>query len=400
MNTYLLIISFFLSTIAHYFLLSKKGETLYANRKTFKISIFIFTFFQLLTAFLYVEKVTDVYLFKSAGNYLRQRIDFYWIDSDHTQYPFFPFLIFMHAGLDYMSETVPYLTFMFLIKSVLLIPLHYLAYWVQSNAQTALAGRKKYLELITSPIIYAVIFFHGQIDIILIAFFILSITYLEKKDSYKNMALSAVLFAASIASKTWSIVFSPLLLWHKRKDWKIIPYFLFTGFLLLTNVFLYTRYVDGSSVSTVLPALLKPGGPIGIWGITLLPPVTEYLMQHKLLIYALLLGVGYLLVIRTKYSRIKILTLFIMWLYIVSIHWAVQYLIWIIPFTILFSEWLGKKWVFQFHLVASIYVLLNYINVANNSETINRNIIMLIGVYLFALLVTKFIEKIKQPTML
>lgn len=394
MNTLLLTIYFFFFLAFNLFLTSEKGKKLFANQKKFKITVFIITFLQIIAAFLYQEVISDVFLFRGAGNHLRKRIDFYWIDSNHSQYPFFPFLIFMHAGLDWIAETIPQLEFTFLLKLVLLLPLHYLANWIKKGAKKKELGRQKYLELISSPLTYLIIFFHGQIDIILMAFFVLSFQFIDQeKINLKNIIKGAVFYAASIASKTWSMLFAPLILWFHRKNWKIILFFLLTGILLLGNVFIYTRVVFGSSVSSVLPSIFKAGGPIGVWGLTLLKPLQNLLLQHKLVSYGLMLAIGYLILIRKNLSFWKTISLFILWLYIIAIHWGIQYLIWALPFLIYFKEWFGEKWFKTFHLSAAVYTWLCYVNISMDYSFAYQNISLYLGVFVWFLIVKKFKEK-------
>lgn len=390
-------ISFFAIFFALNFLIkhSKLGKRLTSSKKIFLLSIVSITLVQLLSVLLYKEQALDVFLFKDAGHYLRQRIDFYWIDSDHNKYPFFPFLIFLFAGFDWILEIIPQLNFMILIKLTLLFPLHFLAFWIMKQSKGLIIGRKSYLGLITSPIVYAVIFFHGQIDIILMAFFVISVWAWNLRSGARSWLTSTLLYTGSVASKTWSILFAPFLLWYNKKDWKIYLSIATTGILLILNIFGYTRYVDGSSVRTVLPAILKPGGPIGEWGITLLKPLLPIIIDYKLLIYGAFLFFGYLLILRTKYTFWKSITLFILWLYIVAIHWAVQYLIWILPFALFNRKWLGEKWLSAFANVSAIYVFFCYINIIQESVVIPLYLIRFVGLIIWLSVAFKFLNKIR-----
>lgn len=350
----------------------------------------------LTAAWLQQEPVGDVMLFGSAGEYLRKKIDFYWIDSAHSQYPFFPFLIFLHAVLAWLGNLMG-VSFTFLLKCTLLAPLGYLTYWVSSKQQTPLARRASAITFLSSPITYSVVFYHGQVDIFLMAFFVLSMSLWSfRNPSITQTVASSLTYAASVASKTWSILFMPLLLKFQRDK---IQWFLFgslTVFALLANIVFYTRWVIGSSVSTVIPALLAPGGPIGLWGITLITPLIPTLLAYKLPIYIILLAVGYWLILGRKMTFWQSVTLFILWLYIVAIHWAVQYLFWALPFLLILRTWVGQKWFHTFHLLASLYVLGSYLNVAHHGVLVNPTLIAGVGVVLWVMTAWQLAFQIKN----
>lgn len=397
MNAIIFVSFFLFFTVFNVFLKTKKGGKLFQSDRNFLYIVVAVVCVQVLSASLYKQQVIDVFLFSDAGHYLRQKIDFYWIDSAHDKYPFFPFLIFYFAFLDWVTEVIPKLNFMFLIKISLVPAVLVLASWVKKKSENIQIGKLQFLDLLTSPITYAIIYFHGQIDVILIAFFVVSMEYWNKKPvNTKTTLVSAALYAASVASKTWSILFAPIIFWYHKKSSYMYVFFISTAVLLFADIFGYTRYVFGSSIRTVLPAILKPGGQLGNWGITLVPQFLPFITGNKLLVYGALICLGYVLLLRKKLEFWQVITLFVLWLYIVAIHWAVQYLFWILPFIIINKKWLGEKWSNLFLSLSTVYVLMVYLDISSLKEIFVKDFVNFFGIFLWVLVTYKFFDKLQK----
>jgi len=359
----------------------------------FKGILFCIFIFQVLTIFLIQFQVGDVMLFSDAGYYFRNGVDYYWIDSDHTQYPFFPFLIFFHAVANKLTYIFPAVNFVQVLKIGLLIPLYLIARFIYKNSKLELIEkRRRVYSFLLNPVTYSVVLFHGQIDVILIAFLIYAVQAMVTAKSYLKVIVSGLLFAASVATKTWSVIFLPLYLkfFGFRKTFVVgITTLLF----LFVDVFIYTRMVFGSAFRVVLPAILKPGGPVGIWGISLmLKPWSEYLSAHNLFIFGGLLSIGLLVVFFNRFKFWVSACLLVLWVYLIIPNWGIQYLFWVIPFSYLIKR--DRKWV-GFELLAGVYVFFNYLNVISpnmipSSLTLGTG--LLVWLYVMMLLLSTFRE--------
>jgi hypothetical protein len=397
MNNLTVFISFFsLFSFLNYLIINPSKIITNFISKRFNFAIIGIIFLYFLSSILYEQQAFDVFLFSTVGEVFRNRVDVYWYDSDHNMYPFFPFLLILFAGLDWVGDIVWFVNFMFLVKLVLLIPLFYISNWIKIKTGNKLLV----LEFLTSPITYGVIFYHGQIDIVLMSFFILSMTQLSNKEITTKTILSVSFsYFASIASKTWSILFAPIIWWFYKTQWQIYLIGFFVVGLLFANIFGYTRYVFGSSIITVLPAILKPGGKIGNWGfLYLLPQLQPIVLEHKLLIYAMLLVIGYFIVLKKNLSFWKTISLFIFWLYIVAIHWAVQYAFWILPFILIYKKWIGERLTNLYLNLLSLYVFLNYVDLSAETQVFSAELINLLGIVIWILTIYIFykLTKIKQ----
>ncbi|NMC36444.1 hypothetical protein GYA49_05370 [Candidatus Beckwithbacteria bacterium] len=353
---------------------------------------------QLLTIALIKKEITDVMLFSGAGWHLRHGIDFYFIDSDHGQYPFFPFLIFAHAVFNYLTETIKLFPFVFYLKLLLIAALQYLGFFIYKKTKSQILQ----LQFLLCPITFAVVLYHGQIDVILLAFLLASLQFLLAQ-KLQTVVLGALLLAASIATKTWSIVFLPLIAWFQKNMFKVILTGLLIVLFLLGDVFIYTRLVFGSSVRTVLPAVLAAGGPIGHWGwpllVSFIIPISV-ITNYKFYLFILLLGVVFAILVWKKLPLTISLLGFVLGLYLVIPNWGIQYSFWVLPFLFLSFSQISKPWTYSYLFLSSILVFANYLNLSAAKSVFSVQILDMIGIIVwlwillgFYLLVAKKYEK-------
>jgi len=209
--------------------------------KFFGPIIFLILLFHFITAFALGGEVGDVRLFASAGYAFYNKVDIYWVDQTHGTYPFFPFMIYPYALFWYLSDKLPFVTFSFFVK-LLLIPIIFLtssliAKILRQKGLTKHKSRLVQLLFLTNPIVFLTITFHGQADILLIFFFIWSIYLL------KECFLSGILMVLSVLTKTWSIIFLPLVIFRIKSFQKLIIYLSTFILTLFAFVFLYKSFV-------------------------------------------------------------------------------------------------------------------------------------------------------------
>ena len=390
-DSYLFAGGFVFITMIHLFLWSKKGKKFSNQHQTYLLQIAVILI-QLLIAAFFKKEVGDVALFSGAGWHLRHKIDFYWVDANHTQYPFFPFLIFLHAGLNLLSEILVIFSFSFYLKIILSGCLLLISHFF-------IKKKIWQLRFLTSPLIFASIYYHGQIDIILLLFLIAAIQFIQKKQSWGSVIKSSFLFAASIAAKTWSILLLPQIV-LKIKSWpKKIAYLASIGLLLLVNIKFYTSIVFGSSLRTVLAALNSPGGPMTIWGVSLfLKPIWTLIQNYRLLIFILVFGLLQLLILLKKKDLNQIALLTIISFYLATPNWGVQYLLWQLPFIFILAANNKLKVEKKILILASLYSFVAYLAVSFNqhSETL-KQLAILVGLALYFSFVGWF-KKLIQKT--
>ena len=348
-------------TAIYIFLFQAKVVQRVSQSSFYKTLLFAIIAIQVLTAFLYRYEVIDVMIQAGAGWHLRHQIDFYFIDPRHEQHPYLPFMMFFFALANAIQEVLPIFTFMFLVKILLLVSILAISWQIKKSSGNA--GKINQLRFLAHPITTMVVFFHGQFDAVLLAFAVFAVVFLQFKAGLKNFLIGTALFTASVLSKTWSVIFLPVLLWEQKPFWKklALPVLMVIG--VVADVFVYTRIVDGSRVTAVLPAALKAGGPIGEWGISfILSPWAAFLKQYNLIIFAGLCGLLLLPVIFSKANIWLKCLLTLLAVYIAIPNWGVQYLFWCLPFVYLAKEQESKFFKY-FTVLAAVSLFGNYLNV-------------------------------------
>jgi hypothetical protein len=361
---------FFLLTAYHLALQLKVVQQKVVNKKFFWWVLAVIIFSQVFSSALLKKEVGDVMLFAGAGWHLRHQIDFYFIDANHTQYPFFPFLIFLHAGLNWLQEVVPLFTFSFYLKLVLIVAAVALSVLIKKEQKNANEGMVAQLQFLTHPLLTLAVLFHGQVEVILLAFFLWSVYWLEQSKVRKNFFTGVVAYALSVAAKTWSIIFLPWMVLSLKKWWQRVTLVFSLGVILIGITFVYTRAVDGSSVRTVLPAVLRPGGPVGEWGVSLvLRPWVAALQKINLLIFAAGMAVIYALLLWKKPASWLAYLILTLGVYLIIPNFGVQYLFWVVPFLYL-SRIHRTREINVYSGLGGLYAFLCYWNIAAGGESI------------------------------
>lgn len=353
------------------------------NTTWYKAVLIAIILSQLIFIAFFDYQIGDVMLFSGAGKYLRQGIDFYWIDSDHTQYPFFPLLIYYHAIANYFSEMIPYLNFSFYLKLLLLACAIFISKKIlDRNVYSSLAlGRKLQIQFLSSPLVYCVVLVHGQVDIALITLLMLSINQIGGQNFFGWLKM-LVYYSLSIAAKTWSIIFLPGIIQIQNTLLKKLIFPIGIMFLLLAITYGYTLTVFGSSVTTVLPAVTKAGGPIGVWGISFLfswsESVLSFLKENSLWIFLF----GYLgsqsLLLRKHFEIYEYIALTIISFYILTLNWGAQYLFWVYPFLLVLPEYRIINKLHYFSLITGGYIFIAYFHILTRDA---HNLQMIVSMY-------------------
>lgn len=384
--------------IIHLLVINNNSVQNYIHKiKNFKILILIIFLFQLLAISLINYDVVDVFINSDAGKNLLDNVDIYGIDVDHGKYPFFPFLIFLHAGLVLIWQKIQAFTFNFYFKIVLLVFLHFLGFsfykkWKSDNKKEA---KINHLSFLLSPITYSIILYHGQFDIILITFLYLAIKIFTKNQDLVSLISASAFYAASIASKTWSIILLPIFAIPILKRFSLKEILKFSTFvsvvtgLLLINIKFYTLQVYGSNTGIVLNAIIHPGGPTGIWGLGLiLKPFFQNSLNFLSNLQILGLGVFWSYIyyqikfLKKNFDNYFLVLVTILVFHLLTPRWGIQYIFWHFPFLMfLTGTKIVKNWVYQ--LVIPIYLFLNYSNITVQNELFSHLIIWALGLIIF-----------------
>ncbi|GEM_PF-6398105 len=345
--------------------------------------------FHLLTALILTTEVKDVALFASTGYMLAHKLDIYLLDASHGTYPFWPFTIYPYALFWWLTTKIPFLTFSFWVKC-LLIPIMFLTgkLIAKINQQP-----QSQLLLVTNPLLFLTITFHGQADILLIYFFLLNVWFLvqptggrrrgtpmagvpavgghgaKAPDRTRRLPLSGLLMAFSVMTKTWSVMFLPLILLYLKSLKKMIVYL--SIFLLTILAFgqLYQFFVYTSFSRLFQTVLSHPSGASGSWGFTALLPPNLSLIYNQYRFSILILGLlgGLILLHFKKPPLLRQFKIFILIVYVLTAGWGLQYTAWLVPFALLDQDWQRLR---LYTLLALPYLTLAYLNIAADWKTV------------------------------
>lgn len=396
-------IEFVLFTLIFLFLNSQTAEKICQQKKGYLILTIGILLAQIIAIFFIKNEVGDVFLFSKAGHYLRLKLDFYEFDITHSQYPFFPFLIYFYALGNFLAENISNFTFSFYHKLLILLPcVYFLSYQIKRHPSSLPVELRRVIQLkfLASPLTYSIILFHGQTDVVLLLFFFLGANFLLRKDkSYTNLLTGTFFFACSVLAKTWSIVFFPVIVKFQRNIVKTVTLIIVTLLLLAADLYLYSVTVYYTKLSNIWPALIKPGGPVSIWGFTFilspLPSVISWVTSHNLFLFAPMLSLCIILILKKNFSFWQSCFLLILGIYLVIPNWGIQYLFWVWPFIFMIYVSLKQRDILIFNLISTIYLFMNYGNIALGKQLIPAKPILFTGLLLWLFIFYWFINQLK-----
>lgn len=205
---------------------------------------------------------------------------------------------------------------------------------------------KKTLFYAINPVTILITTLHGQFDIIPIFFVLISI-YFSTKKRYLTSILS---FSFAILVKTWPILFfAPLV--RKVKNKKLIISIIFIPVLFS---FIYI-WLFGSNLIDVGKTLMHYQGLWGIWGPWGWIGKIQLLYQKTTTILFLISFFGFSFITNEK-NIVKNIYQLLIFFFIFTTNFSIQYFAWLVPFLILISP---KKYSYLIILI-TIYLLSFY----------------------------------------
>lgn len=354
---------------------------------------------------LYLPAIPDVALWETVGVKSLEGIDFYSFDRPtHGTFPFFPLMIWPHTLFHLISRTtnIPFVLFVRLLVTIFIIGIVFLIGKIINNQ---LMAKKMQALFLFNPVILLVTALHGQVDMI-VAFFVLLTIYLLiiKKGSLLS---SAICYGVSILVKTWSVIFLPLFFSVLKKDLKL------WSFAVLGTIFSFVllyMLVFFANPVYLAQAVLSAGGGPGFWGYTAVInllseifPSTVHLSvllgQFTALILLPIFSLAYFYIFRKNLSLIDSVVFLLLAFLIFTPRWGLQYSSWVLPFA---AAAQFKNEINIYSLVASCYLALSYslLIIKDNLQIIEplTNIAMLIGLITWCFLILWFVHIIKTRT--
>jgi len=260
-------------------------------------------------------------------------------DVANLHHPYLPFFLYIEALTFYLGSlgglgSFGTIVIIKIINIIFDLGILYLVYLLsKKNLKTA------FLYAI-NPVTILITTLHGQFDVIPIFFILLTIYLLQQK---KELA-SILSFSFAVLTKTWPILFLiPIARKIKNKKLLILIIVLPVIFSLI-YVLLFK-----SSLISIIKTLTYYQGLWGIWGLFDLLGEQRILFQ-KLTTLIFLVGFFAYSFFNNKKNLIKNILSLLLFFFVFTTNFSIQYFTWIIPFLILIKP---KNYLFLIILISS-----------------------------------------------
>lgn len=284
-------------------------------------------------------------------------------------YPYLPLQLYWFAVADWLSETVG-LFFIFWLKlpnilaDTIIVALVYSAISYLRDGDQARFGAWVYA---LNPVTVLVAAYQGQFDAFPVMFLMLAWLYFAKRSIQLQgyLVLSGLCLGIAVLSKTWPVMFLPIVLlrlatWRRR-----ILYAAFATAVPILGIVLF-ELLFPRSVGALLTRALRAGAIPGWWGYSaVLNVVTELAGsgRHFFLTSAQVgkyvsLGCGLLIIWLTRRRTAhESLLVTILVLFALIPNLGLQSLSWVVPFGILAAAYNALAW---YEVSATIHMIVSY----------------------------------------
>ena len=277
-----------------------------------------------------IIRLIFLYLFRNVSNYDLQSylqvgeltlkgINIY-PDVANLHHPYLPFFLYLEAMAYWLGRSeIIIITIIKIINIIFDLGILYLVYLLsKKNLKTA------FLYAI-NPVTILITTLHGQFDVIPVFFIFLAVYFIEQKGEL----LAILSFSLAVLTKTWPILFLiPIVRRIKNKKLTLLSIFFPT-----LSVFIYI-WLFKSTLANISKTLIYYQGLWGIWGIWSLLGKQRILLQKLSTLIFLICFFTYSHFNKEK-SLIKNILSLLIFFFIFTTNFSIQYFTWIIPFLIL-----------------------------------------------------------------
>lgn len=286
----------------------------------------------------------DLQSYKKTGILTLNKVNIYPKPAN-INHPYLPFYLYIEAlSIKVQNLTsIPYNVFLKSLNTLFDIGIVYLVYLLTNK------NLKKTFIYAINPVSVLVFTLHGQFDAIPIFFLLISLYFLKRS----NTLFALISFSFSILTKTWPLLFLIFFLKRLKNKWKILLIFLFPIIFIL----IYISYYKCNFMN-ILSTLIRYQGLFGIWGVSqILSIFFKRILLQKMFTFSFL-GIFFIYsFVENRKDMLKELLLILIFFYIITPGFSIQYLVWIVPFIIITQ----KESVFSYMILISLYLLLFYL---------------------------------------
>lgn len=327
--------------------------------------VWIGTFFRIIPAFILVPNSNfDIDSYQIVAQHVVAGEDVYTAEDADKRYPYLPFQMYW-SGLSLIVSEKTHISFNSLVRLAPIcadILIGLLIYSVTSKTTKHELAFWSGLLYVVNPLAIYVSAYHGQFDAIPIFMILLSFMYATAN----HPKLSGLWLGLGVLTKSWPILALPQY-WNAFRDWKRkILFALIVILVPLLDILIYD-WLFKAQFLTVINRSISYNSGVGVWGYTYLlrllglfakdlqPILGSYLSISKF-VTLILLGITWFLIARKQDLFAGMLTILVSF-FAFTHAFAIQYLIWLVPFAIITGQVRWLKW---YTLAAFSYMFLVY----------------------------------------
>jgi hypothetical protein len=305
----------------------------------------------------------DIESYRIVGDLVLDGQPVYSNPAVEGRHPYLPLVMYAFAGARWIAERLdlPFLSIIRLLPISVDSAIAIVLAWVLARRYTPLAGWRGGLLYALNPISVFVASFHGQFDALPVLALLLAVIVVETAPFAAGLWLGL-----GILLKSWPVLGLPILVWAV-KPWRA-RLFLVGALLLvpLLGVLIYLFW-SGDPFGLVLRRALGYNAGVGVYGYLIFTRIAAAIDPRNLWMLVLAvdygrwitlvaLGAVWLLRARHEPPAAGMLTVLVTF-FAVTHAFAIQYLMWLVPFALLERE---QRWLTAYTIAAYVYMLLVY----------------------------------------
>ena len=322
-------------------------------------------FFRLIPAFFLVPTSNyDIDSYRLVGQHVVAGEDVYTASDTDKRHPYLPFQMVWAGFSQLISERfhVAFESFVRLAPIFADVLISLLIYSVISRTTRQNTAFWAGLLFTVNPLSIYVSAYHGQFDAVPLMLMLLAMIFAHKNEG----GPSGFWLGFAVLTKSWPILAFPQI-WSVFRERKHKFFFaVLVGLIPLTAVLVYVWLFDAHFFTVIQRAVTYNSG-IGVWGYTYLlrllglfwsdlqPVINGFFSVSRYFTLALL-GITWLFAARKQNLFAGVLTLLVSF-FAFTHAFAIQYLIWLLPFAIIDGQFRWLKW---YTLAAFSYMFLAY----------------------------------------
>jgi hypothetical protein len=348
----------------------------------------------------------DIESFQVVGKLVAKGEDVYSSPKAENRHPYLPAQMYWMAFSDKVARylNTPYVKIVRIAPIMADVCIAVMLYLILKNQVTQSGALLGALLYSLNPIPVFVSAYHGQFDAIPTLLILLSIYF-----AANSAVLSGSWLGFAILLKSWPVLTLPSLVTFQR-PWKRRWVFLITTLgIPLLGVLIYS-FIFAANPLVIFTRALSYNRGIGVWGYTYFARLfATYTTWGGVIFgwfvsygrYLTLIGIGLIWFVRARNEKLtpSILTILVSF-FAISHVFAIQYLMWLIPFAILALDYV---WLRRYTIAAFIYMIITYSTfIFNNSITkimplpqADLFIIMVLGLPIWVITIAWMVSRLR-----